>query len=304
MTPTTLQIDGSGKDGMLVTWEPGQLPVDVTQDAFAAVNAASMLPKSSTKPNALKTAFSALIEALNIKVRGMPIHITPLREDLIGFEAVRVQKGQVENEHEFVMSVVLEEDSSGKAEVKIAKFEQSIVGQVALLKSQFEDRLTQVYLEELTFYPVGMISSALQRLIMALGGISLRKAGGAYFLPSQAMDTFNQVADALENTEGKLRINTVCFPLKPTERSYRWVLESLDKEVTESLAEIEEELKDLGGSKQRSNGKETRLEHASAIDQKISSYESLLNVTLTHLHDAVNKVKCAVEAHNLMEVCS
>lgn len=304
MTPTTLQIDGSGKDGMLVTWEPGQLPVDKAQEAFNSVNAAALLPKSSTKPAALKTAFSALIDALNIKVRGMPVNITPLREDLIGFEAVRVQKGQVENEHEFVMSVVLEEDSSGTASVKIAKFDSGIVGSVAVMQDQFEDRLTRVYLEELNYYPVGMISSALQRLVMHLGGISLRKAGGAYFLPSDAMDTFNKVADQVENTGGKLRINTVCFPLKPTERSYRWVLESLDKEVNESLAEIEEELKGLGGSKQRSNGKETRLDHATAIDQKISSYESLLNVTLTHLHDAVNKVKCAVEAHNLMEVCS
>jgi hypothetical protein len=304
MTPNTLQIDGSGKDGMLVTWEPGQLPVDMAQQAFTAVNAANLLPKSSTKPAALRTAFSALIEALNIKVRGMPINITPLREDLIGFEAVRVQKGQVENEHEFVMSVVLEEDSSGNAQVKIAKFDHSIAGPVAVMQDQFEDRLTRVYLEELNFYPVGMISSALQRLIMHLGGISLRKAGGAYFLPSSAMSTFETVADSLEASQGKLRINTVTFPLRPTERSYRWVLESLDKEVNESLAEIEEELKDLGGSKQRTNGKETRLEHAASIDQKISSYESLLNVTLTHLHDAVNKVKCAVEAHNLMEVCS
>jgi hypothetical protein len=302
MTPTTLQIDGSGKDGMLVTWEPGQLPVDLAQQAFTSVNAANLLPKSSTKPAALKVAFNALIEALNIKVRGMPINITPLRDDLIGFEAVRVQKGQVENEHDFVMSVVLEENS-GNAEVKIAKF-SSIVPMVGLLKDQFEDRLTRVYLEELNFYPVGMISSALQRLILHLGGISLRKAGGAYFLPDSGMATFNSVADALENSQGKLQINTVCFPLKPTERSYRWVLESLDKEVTESLAEIEEELKQLGGSKQRANGKETRLEHASRIDQKISTYESLLNVTLTHLHDAVNQVKCAVEAHNLMEVCS
>jgi hypothetical protein len=96
----------------------------------------------------------------------------------------------------------------------------------------------------------------------------------------------------------------VIFPLKPTERSYRWVLDSLNKEVSEALAEIEEELKDLGGKKQRSNGMETRLEHATRIDQKISQYESLLNITLTDLHKAVATVKNAVECHNLMEVCS
>lgn len=303
MTPQVIQIDGSGQDGMFVTWEPGQLLVDDAQAAFKAANAESLLPKSSTKPAALKASFSALIDALNVKSRGMPVHITPLREDLVGFEARRVQKGDVENDHEFLMSVVLEENN-GNVAVKIAKFDPMLLPNVSVLQAQVEERLAKVYLEELRYYPVGMISSALQRLVMHLGGISLRQAGGAYFLPSQGMDRFNKVADALEVPGGKLRINTVCFPLKPTERSYRWVLDSLRKEVAESLSEIEEELKDLGGRKQRSNGMETRLEHATRIDQKISTYESLLNVTLTDLHEAVSTVKNAVEAHNLMEVCS
>jgi hypothetical protein len=303
MTPTTLSIDGSGKDGMFVTWEPGQLLVTQAHAAFQTVNAESLLPKSSTKPNALKTAFHALLDALNIKVRGMPVHVTPLREDLVGFEARRVQKGDVENDHEFVMSVVLEE-KNGTAEVKVAKYDPVLLPQLDIIQGQIEERLTKVYTEELRFYPVSMISSALQRLIKHLGGISLRQAGGAYFLPAEGMEKFNTVADALESTSGDLRINTVIFPLKPTERSYRWVLDSLNKEVSEALAEIEEELKDLGGKKQRSNGMETRLEHATRIDQKISQYESLLNITLTDLHKAVATVKNAVECHNLMEVCS
>jgi hypothetical protein len=118
------------------------------------------------------------------------------------------------------------------------------------------------------------------------------------------MESFNKVADALETPGAKIRINTVTFPLLPTERSYRWVLDSLRKEVAEALAEIEEDLQDLGGRKQRANGMETRLEHASRIDQKITTYESLLKVTLVDLHEAVAAVKNAVEAHNLMEVCS
>lgn len=303
MTPQSIQLDGSGKDGLIITWEPGQLLVTDAQNAFKAANAEALLPKSSTKPGAVRTAFSALLDALNIKVRGMPIQITPLREDLIGYEARRVLKGDVENDPEFVMSVVLEEDSNG-ARIKVAKHCPIILPQIGILQSQIEDRLTKVYEEELQYYPVSMISSALQRLVMHLGGISLRKAGGTYYLPGAAVNVFNMVADALESPTGKLRINTCCFPIVPSERSYRWVLESLQAEVSGDLAEIEEDLKDLGGRKQRANGMESRLEHASKIDQKISQYESLLNVTLTDLHDAVQKVKTAVEAHNLMEICS
>lgn len=303
MISKALELDGSGQDGMLVTWEPGQLLVVDAQAAFKSANAESMLPKSSTKPNALRTAFSAMIDALNIKVRGTPIHITPLREDLVGFEARRVLKGDVENDPEFVLSVVLEENN-GDAKVKIAKFDDAICPMVGLMQDQFEERLLSVYQQELLYYPVSMVSSALQRLIKRMGGISLRRAGGSYFLPASSLATFDKVADALEKPGCDLQFNTVIFPIKPGERSYRWVLDSLRKEVETDLSEIQEELKDLGGRRQRSNGMETRLEHATRIDSKVSQYESLLNVTLTDLHDAVNVVKTAVESHNLMEICS
>ena len=303
MISKAIELDGSGQDGMFVTWEPGQLLVEDARSAFRTANAEALLPKSSTKPNALRTAFSAMLDSLNVKVRGMPIQITPLREDLVGFEARRVLKGDVENDPEFLISVVLEEDSNG-ARVKIAKFDANVLTQVALMQTQFEERLTRVYEEELNYYPVSMISSAMQRLILNLGGISLRQAGGSYFLPAKAAETFSKVADGLEAPGGDLRVNTFTFPLKPGERSYRWVLDALRKEVNACLAEIQEELKDLGGRKQRSNGMETRLEHAVRIDKKISEYESLMNVTLTDLHEAVNVVKTAVESHNLMEICS
>ena len=303
MISKALELDGSGQDGMLVTWEPGQLLVTDAQAAFKAASAESLLPKSSTKPNALRTAFSAMIDALNIKVRGTPIHITPLREDLVGFEARRVLKGDVENDPEFALSVLLDE-ASGSPVIKIAKHDDNICPAVGLMKDSFEATLLEVYQQELLYYPVSMVSSALQRLIKRLGGISLRRAGGSYFLPSSSLTTFNKVADALEKPGCDLVFNTITFPIKPGERSYRWVLDSLRKEVEADLAEIQEELQDLGGRKQRSNGMETRLEHATRIDQKVSQYEGLLNVTLTDLHDAVNVVRTAVESHNLMEICS
>jgi hypothetical protein len=304
MTTRSWQIDGSGSDGMLITWDSGQLPVSVVHDAFRAANAEAVLPKSATRLYALRVAFSALLNALQIKTRGMPLQMTALHEDLVGFEARRIKKGDTENDPEFVMSVVLHEGDSGVSDVRIAKFSSAIVPQLVVLKPRIEAKLAEIYQEELQYYPSSIISTALQRLVMQLGGISLRQAGGAYFLPSKSMDVFNKVADALEAPGGKLCINTVTFPLKPTERSYRWVLDSLRKEVAESLAEIEEELKDLGGRKQRANGMESRLEHACRIDKKITAYESLLNVTLNDLHEAVTAVKNAVDAHNLMEVCS
>jgi hypothetical protein len=304
MNTVSLQVDGTGRDGMLVTWDSGQLPVSVVQDAFKAASAESVLPKSATRLYALRVAFGALVNALQIKTRGTPLQITALREDRIGFEARRIKKGDTENDPEFVMSVVLHEHDDQSTAVRIAKFSSAIVPQLVVLRSQIEAKLAEVYHKELQYYPATVISTALQRLVMQLGGISLRQAGGAYFLPSDGMDAFNKVADALEQPGGKLRIHTVTFPLKPTERSFRWVLDSLRKEVAESLAEIEEELKDLGGSKQRANGKETRVDHASRIDRKVTAYENLLKVTLTDLHEAVTTVKNAVEAHNLMEVCS
>ena len=301
MSFRTVEVDGSGQDGMFVWWEPGQILVTELVDALDKARCLHLAPQGSTTPAALKETLAAFIEASKIKVRGSPIDINPLREDIKGFEAVKQDRGDTENFHDFVMSVVLDE-AEGK--VKIAKHNPTYVPQVEVIKDQIEETMTRVFHQRLDWYPNAMVSSCFARVIEHLGGTLCRKTGGVYFLPEDATDRFVPFADAVDAADGKAAITITKFPLRPGERSYELVLKSIRKEISEALIEIEDGLRELGTNKQRSNGQATRLAALDAMKAKVTKYEALLGVTMKDLHEAVSKVKEAVAAHSVMEMCT
>jgi hypothetical protein len=284
---------------MFVWWEPGPMLVEDLRSALGVAQCVHLMPKSSTVPAALKETLSAFIEAAKIKVRGSPVDINPLREDIKGFEAVKQDRGDDQNFHDFVMSVILDEATNT---VKIAKHNPQYVPQADLIKDQLEAKMTEVFHERLDWMPTSMVSGCLARVISHLGGILCRRAGGVYFLPDDAAGRFMPLADALDGSGGGMSVTITKFNLKPGERSYELVLKSLRKEVNEALADIEEGLKELGG-KPKANGQATRMNTLDALKVKVTKYEALLGVTMQDTHEAVEKVKAAVAARNVMEMC-
>lgn len=297
MNFNTVQVDGSGQDGMFVWWEPGRIRVADLTDALTQMGYSHLLPKATTAQAALRETLSGFIEAAKIKVRGSPVVISPLREDIRGFEAVRQDRGDTENIHDFVISVVEEQ-----GEVKIAKHNSQYVPQADLIKDQLEEKMTEVFHSQLEWYPTSMATSCLSRVMMAMRAVVCRKAGGIYFLPESAGQKFLPLADAIDAAPGELSVTATVFPLRPGERSYRLVLESIRNEVKAGLFEIETALSELGG-KQRENGKASRLTALDGMKAKLTVYEDLLGVTMQDMHDAVEKVKTAVAARDVIDLC-
>lgn len=299
MSARTIKVDGSGEDGCMVWWDPARLPVSGLKDALDSVGLTNLLPKASTVPAALRETLSSFIEAANVKVRGKPIAINPLAEDVKGFEAVRQDRGSVENVHDFVMSVVLDETTQ---RVQIAKHNPQYLPQVSAIQAKLEDKMTEVFRDHLDFYPTTMVSGCLSRVVQALGGVLCRRAGGVYFLPEASLQRFEPLANSIDKL-GSVAITITKFQLRPGERSYELVVKSIRDEVSDALIEIEEGLKELGTKKQRSDGEATRLATLAALRAKVTKYETLLGVALTDCHTAVQSVEQAVAAHNVMAAC-
>lgn len=293
----TVSIDGSSQDGVFVWWEPGRMRVEDLRDALTQAGCPGLLPKSSTVPAALRETLAGFIESAGVKQRGSPIDINPLREDVRGFEAVKQERGDTENDHEHIISVVLD----GGGMVKIAKHNEAMLPQVDIIKDQLEAKMTEVFQQQLDYFPTAMVSSCLARVIEHLGGVLCRKAGGVYFLPESGAQKFEPLAAAIDSSNG-VSIVITKFALKPGERSYKLVLTSIRKEISDALVEIEEGLSELG-SKPRANGQATRLNTLDSLKAKVTQYEELLGVTMKDMHDAVEKVKAAVSARNVMDMC-
>ena len=296
----TVKVDGSGQDGMFVWWEPGPMAVTDLASALSGVGCGHLMPKSSTVPAALKETLAGFIQSVGIKERGSPIDINPLREDVRGFEAVKEERGDTENSHEHIISVVLDSND----QVKIAKHNSLVLPQVDIIKAQLEAKMTEVFNQQVNYLPTSMVSGCLSRVVEHLGGVLCRKAGGIYFLPERGAQRFEPLAKAIDDSPGGVSIVVTRFTLNPSERSYKLVLSSIRKEVSDALLELEEGLAGLGDSKPRANGQATRMNTLDSLKSKVTQYEDLLGVTMQDMHDAVEKVKAAVAARNVMDMCA
>lgn len=294
MSAASVGFDGSGNDGAFAWWEPGPIKVSELYDSLFHAGLGQLLPKASTVPAALKETLSGFLEAANIRVRGLPIVINPLANDVKGVEAVQRNPGKEQNQFTHIMSVVLNEQTNRLQIVSYNPVFFSMTSQWAV-----EDRMTSVYQQQLDWYPTPMVSSCLSRVIAHLGGVLCRKTGGVYYLPEVALNRFEPLANALESCEGDLNITVTKFTLNPGERSYRLVAQSIRREVEEVLIQVEEGLKTIG--KQRQNGRESRTELLSALAEKVKRYEEILGVAMSDLTGAIDRVQQAVDAHSVVE---
>lgn len=294
MIANRVGFDGSGEDGAFLWWEPSQLRVSHLRDTLSSVGLGQLLPKASTVPAAMREMLSGFVEAANLRHRGLPIAITPLASEVKGCEAVQRRPGQQTNDFTHVMSVVLD-DQTGR--IRIASHNPAFFSMPNV--TAVEDRMTAVYRQRLDWYPTPMVSACLSRVIDHLGGVLCRKTGGVYYLPESSLRTFEPLANALEAGEGELNITITKFNLTPGERSYRLVAQSIRREVSDVLVQVEEGLKTIG--RQRKDGRESRTELLEALAAKVKRYEDILGIAMQDLTDAIGRVQEAVDAHSAIE---
>jgi len=280
-------------DDAFVWCDSIDMKVDELRTGLDGVGLLHLAPKASTVNHALTETLSGFISASGIKVRGCPIRFNPLRMDVKGVKAVRLTRGETSNEHEHVMSIVLDANDH----VQVAKFNTTYVPQVAAIQSKLEDKMTEVFREQMDFYPAHMVSTCVSRVAMGLGGVLAKQSGGVYFLPSAVTPKFEQFASAVS-----VPITINKFAIKPGTTSYSCVARAIRREINEALTEIEEGMQDL--SSLRANGMTSRLARLDELKAKVKSYEAILGVAMTDLTGAVDKVSDAVSAFNAMAVCS
>jgi hypothetical protein len=295
MSVAVVGVDGSGKDGGFVWWSPNRMEVAALTKALDDVGLSNLAPKASTVPAALKETLNACISGARIRVRGKPISFNPLSDEVKGCEAVMREPGKEANVHDFVMSIVLDGN-----QVKVAKVNHQHLPHVAGKEAALERLLTNTFHDEMNWYPTTMVSSCVARVIQAMGGVLCKENGGVYFLPESVIDRFEAFADSMESS-GRVRITLTKFPLRPGERSYRLVAESIRKEIQDALLEIEEGLAQIGKGDARANGQRSRLARLMELRDKVASYEQILGITMSDLHDAVEKVREAVAAHTVLD---
>ena len=301
MTHKEIQVDGTGKDGLLAFWEPDEIAIDHLVTALKAIGKEGLLPKTSVAKSALKHSLQVFIQKSGLKVRGNTPEVFPLAPEVVGYEARRMNRGTENNDPEFVLSVVL--NSHGI--VTIPRYDRSILPQLDTKKDKAEAALQSVFASRSAIFPTEMVSACISRVIQSLGGILVRRTGGNYFVPGHSIYAFEAFADELDKAAGsKPEIVTYKFPLVANNRSFKSVLKAVKDQAVDRLMAVEEELYQLGGKKQKSNGKETRMNEVLEVKALLLQYQELLGVNLKEFEEMADKVGNAVAAHNALEFCA
>jgi len=292
--------DGSGRDFGLLFWDSSKATIASFQGALTPEGFGGLMPEAPSKRSALKEALGDFISAAGIRKRGEPINSHALSENVTGFEARRVVRGDEKNAYTFVISVVADENDR----VHICDWDVDELPTLSGNRSNAEYDLTQAYREKLLWLPTTVATGILNSVVEMAGGTPVKGKGGFWWVPAVSAAHLQPVFDRLECEEVGPKFTTVVFPLAPTESSYRSVVESLREEVRAALLEIEESLATLGEKRQRANGVATRLKRIEELQEKIARYEGILGTAMPELTDACQKVSDAVAAHVAMEFCA
>ena len=133
------------------------------------------------------------------------------------------------------------------------------------------------------------ISKMLVRLSTYVGGVPCASgAGGAYWIPKASLDTWRDIAKAVENSSTNGRAGVFMFTTAMDDDAIKAVIGSLQNNICKELEEMEGQIMSGKLKKRALQSRERQLEEKRG---KIREYESMLGVTLKKLHAAVEHTK-------------
>lgn len=116
------------------------------------------------------------------------------------------------------------------------------------------------------------ISSWLLGIAYKLGAVSLRDSGGVYFIPRKDIEIWNKIADAVEETGSTI----FRIPAMRTAETVAAITDALTAEAAAVAQTMEDELMATGDDALGVRALKTRAASATALLEKLSTYEDLI----------------------------
>ena len=260
--------------GVVVFWiASGDSNLTVLGEQLKAIDMAQFMPSPRTEYDVLKKAFSEVFDGSNYLVR-------PL-EKFTGVEVVREERGAERNTYAHVASGALDKEG-GAPEIACDSMER-------------EQRLRELLHKNRTLVGPSPITGSLTKIIEFFKGVSLRPAGGVYWLADDKAEKWHLVGKAFEacgqNQVFTLKVNHDLDMVKA-------VMAGLATEVETTTDAID---KDIMSGELGARGLQSRKDSAMALSKKVKEYEAILGVTLSALSQSVEKVESAAAAAVLLE---
>jgi hypothetical protein len=142
------------------------------------------------------------------------------------------------------------------------------------------------------------VSVWLVKLAKGQSAVSLRDAGGIYFVPRPAVEFWRQVAGALQAAaEGH---HVFRIPALRNDEAIDAILDAITVEAEAEAAAIEADLTAEGDQALGERALATRTKRCAQVLAKVSSYEGLLGVKLETIRERVERLQADVSAASLL----
>lgn len=307
-----MKRSGNGRDGIVAFWDAGETDRRTFHDAMVKVGLDQFTPEEPHKGMALRAAILDCLPIFGLRVRGEPVEPKPLGQGTIGFEAIRVVRGAEANNypHLFTCAATHPDYIRITHNDALHGFSPSMMWQSdsGLLHGikAGEAFLTHAYRRNLTKLP-GSTGGALvkQAVIKGMGGVALSRSGKAYFIPSEGVAMYEQLAFALHSDDEEgMAFGWYRHEVDESSASFDQLCEAVKREAEEVLAIATGDLQQCKAEdrKMRCDARENRMRDLNEAVEKLARYESLLGVTFTTLREAIDQTQGALAMQALAAV--
>lgn len=139
----------------------------------------------------------------------------------------------------------------------------------------------------------GQVTNCLIKILIRLGGITLRPSGAVYWLPVEALDEWNRVVKVVEDAaiEGQTSLVHV-MKVSFDESSVRAVAEGVIADVTAEADDLLAKINSgIDSGKMKDTTHKRYLEKTDELRLKVESYEQALGKTMADLHNKLQEIK-------------
>jgi hypothetical protein len=240
------------------------------------------LAKFSPKANSPKAGLHASL----MKLYGRSGHLVRTLKGKRGYAVVREERnnaGSVTGNSATLLHTTLFEVTLDQSDSLVPTWEEI---ENNALPDSLKNTIQAEFVRQLKVCSHNALARSVVRMIDSLHGISLRPTGGVYWLPEQAIDVWNQVADAIEiSGPGN---NIYGFRTAFDEESAATILDALTRNVMEEVERMAEEVADADLDLGK-RAMTTKLARAKMLKNRVAHYGKMLGTVAAEASKKMDK---------------
>lgn len=287
-------------DGGVIVWEPGELTTQSLADGLAAIGQSKLYPTSSNKLASLEDAAMDFARRALKPKRGCPVRAFRLGDGVQGYDIRVIHPHASQVDPVAAFSVVVD----GSEQVKIVSYSPQLLPWMddssQLAKATYW--IEAAYHQRRAMVHAGTVTSTVNNLLKTLRSTAVRQSGGVYWVPDSKLAEIDAFTRHVNNDKTGFSLNVWRSTVTPTDQSFRDIVQSIDKQLSDRLRDVEESLDNV--TRVNANGAKTRVDECEELRALAEEYSAFLGEKVGVFKEMASALIEKVNLAVVMDVCA